>query len=311
MSSITTATTYTFKSPYSGLLKRNSQLYSNKLRNGNSLCKIYPNENFLKKEYQYSFNVTRDNFTKSTIVHCQMSSPLGFRLNPISINFENNGGNYYMLLMYDKKELRLTKQSSFHFLLDNNNVVTLTADTNPVDGVCRFQLSNLDMDHLGSASFVQWRITNNEGLILKEGENLCCFDTDDPTNTTKKLSLDVFQNFIKDFIKKVEDSLSEEELINMKSSRSEVEESCYVYLMIDTTNNFHKIGISNNPKYREHTLQSDKPTIELICAKEYPSRAIAEAIESALHRAYAGKRIRGEWFNLELSDIETIKQTLK
>ena len=311
MSSTTPTTTYTFKSPYSGLLKRNSNLYSNKLRNGISLCKIYPDENLLKKEHQYSFNVTKDNFTKSTIVSCQMSSPLGFHLNSISINFENNGGYYYMLLLYDKKELRLTKQCSFHFLLDNNNVVSLTADTNPVEGVCRFQLSDLDMDNLGAANFKQWRITNSEGLVLKEGENLCCFDTDDPTNTTKKISLDVFQNFIKDFIKKVEDSLSEEELINMKNSRSEVEESCYVYLMIDTTNNFHKIGISNNPKYREHTLQSDKPTIELICAKEYPSRVIAEAIESALHRAYAGKRIRGEWFNLNLSDIEAIKQTLK
>lgn len=27
------------------------------------------------------------------------------------------------------------------------------------------------------------------------------------------------------------------------------QESCYVYLMIDTTNNFHKIGISNHPRY--------------------------------------------------------------
>ena len=79
---------------------------------------------------------------------------------------------------------------------------------------------------------------------------------------------------------------------------------CYVYLMIDTTNNFYKIGISNNPRYREHTLQSDKPTIELICAKEYPTRAIAEAIESALHRVYGNKRIRGEWFNLDSSDVE-------
>ena len=81
--------------------------------------------------------------------------------------------------------------------------------------------------------------------------------------------------------------------------------------MIDTTNNFHKIGISNNPRYREHTLQSDKPTIELLCAKEYPSRIIAESIEAALHKAYANKRIRGEWFNLEPVDIEEIKQTLK
>jgi hypothetical protein len=76
--------------------------------------------------------------------------------------------------------------------------------------------------------------------------------------------------------------------------------------MIDTINNFHKIGISNNPKYREHTLQSDKPTIELLCAKEYPSRDIATAIESSLHKVYAPKRIRGEWFNLNEKDTKDI-----
>lgn len=72
-----------------------------------------------------------------------------------------------------------------------------------------------------------------------------------------------------------------------------------------------QIGISNNPRYREHTLQSDKPTIELLCAKEYPSRAIAEAIEASLHKVYANKRIRGEWFNLDDVDVYNIRQTLQ
>lgn len=88
------------------------------------------------------------------------------------------------------------------------------------------------------------------------------------------------------------------------------EEACYVYLMWDTTNGFHKIGISNNPRYRERTLQSEKPTIELLKAKQYPTRLIAEAIEAALHKAYADKRLRGEWFNLSPSDIEHILETL-
>ena len=92
--------------------------------------------------------------------------------------------------------------------------------------------------------------------------------------------------------------------VNKKDSK------CYVYLMIDLTNKFYKIGISNNPRYREHTLQSDKPTIELICAKEYPTRSIAEAIESSLHKVYANKRIRGEWFNLTEDDVKVISKTL-
>lgn len=88
------------------------------------------------------------------------------------------------------------------------------------------------------------------------------------------------------------------------------EEACSVYLMVDTTNGFHKIGISNKPKYREKTLQSEKPTIELICAKQFPSRTIAEAFESALHKAYANKRLRGEWFNLSEEDVNNLKATL-
>lgn len=100
----------------------------------------------------------------------------------------------------------------------------------------------------------------------------------------------------------IEDSIPEE--ISPK------DEACYVYLMWDTTNGFHKIGISNNPKYRERTLQSEKPTIELLKAKQYPTRMIAEAIESALHKAYADKRLRGEWFNLSPEDIEHIIETL-
>ena len=81
--------------------------------------------------------------------------------------------------------------------------------------------------------------------------------------------------------------------------------------MQDMATCFFQIGISNHPKYREHTLQSEKPTIELICAKQYPSRAIAEAIESALHKAYTEKRLRGEWFILDSKDICDIVLTLK
>jgi len=36
------------------------------------------------------------------------------------------------------------------------------------------------------------------------------------------------------------------------------------YLMIDEQNNYYKIGRSNNPNYRESTLQSEKPLIKLL-----------------------------------------------
>ena len=86
---------------------------------------------------------------------------------------------------------------------------------------------------------------------------------------------------------------------------------CYVYLMRDNTNGYHKIGISNKPEYREKTLQSEKPSIEMLACKKFPTRKIAEAIESALHTAYSQQRVRGEWFNLDDVDVAVIIETLK
>lgn len=86
---------------------------------------------------------------------------------------------------------------------------------------------------------------------------------------------------------------------------------CYVYIMKDTSNGYHKIGISNTPEYRERTLQSEKPTIEMLACKKFPTRKIAEAIESALHTAYSQQRLRGEWFNLTDADVAAIIETLK
>ena len=99
---------------------------------------------------------------------------------------------------------------------------------------------------------------------------------------------------------------------NKKQKNSKIQfDPCYVYLMYDSKNGYHKIGISKTPKYREKTLQSEKPTIDLVCSKEYPSRKIAEAIESALHKAFEENRIRGEWFELSDADVTILKETLK
>jgi hypothetical protein len=103
------------------------------------------------------------------------------------------------------------------------------------------------------------------------------------------------------------DSIREED---KKDEPTWKESSCFVYLMKDESNGFYKIGISNKPEYRERTLQSEKPTIVLLKSKEFPTRTIAEAIESALHKAYGEKRLRGEWFELDGKDVENIVVTL-
>ena len=87
--------------------------------------------------------------------------------------------------------------------------------------------------------------------------------------------------------------------------------NCFVYLMQDSANGYYKIGISNNPTYRERTLQSEKPSIEMIASKRFPNRKIAMAIESALHNTYSQQRVRGEWFNLTEADVAAIIETLK
>ena len=99
-------------------------------------------------------------------------------------------------------------------------------------------------------------------------------------------------------------------LTNDLKDDDKVNEPCYLYLMKDFNTGYYKIGISNSPKHREKTLQSEKPTIEMICNKKYVSRRMAHSFEQALHKTFGDKRIRGEWFDLDISDVEEVKSTL-
>ena len=80
------------------------------------------------------------------------------------------------------------------------------------------------------------------------------------------------------------------------------EPDTYLYLMQDKVNGFIKIGISKDPKYRERTLQSEKPTIELLDAWLGSKKD-----EIDLHRTFAENRVRGEWFNLDQWEILSIR----
>jgi hypothetical protein len=81
----------------------------------------------------------------------------------------------------------------------------------------------------------------------------------------------------------------------------------YTYLMVDERSNLIKIGKSDNPKYRESTLQSEQPLTRLIFAWKTASDE-----ETKLHSYFAKKRVRGEWFRLEPLDIAfVISEALK
>ena len=76
-----------------------------------------------------------------------------------------------------------------------------------------------------------------------------------------------------------------------------------VYVMIDKNTGYYKIGRSKNPEYRERTLQSEKPTIEMLFNhKARPND------ETYLNNHFRTKRIRGEWFDLKGSDLNEIKR---
>ena len=82
--------------------------------------------------------------------------------------------------------------------------------------------------------------------------------------------------------------------------------SIFVYIMHDIKTGAYKVGISNDPKYRESTLQSEKPSIELIWKSAQVIKN-AKKLETKIHEHFYLKRLRGEWFELDSEDIETIK----
>jgi len=75
-----------------------------------------------------------------------------------------------------------------------------------------------------------------------------------------------------------------------------------VYVMIDKNTGYYKIGRSSNPLKREKTLQSEKPTIELLF--HHDARI---SNEKELHDMFNNKRVRGEWFDLNGSDLSVIR----
>jgi len=71
------------------------------------------------------------------------------------------------------------------------------------------------------------------------------------------------------------------------------------YIMKDSHNNLYKIGKSINPRVRERTLQSEKPSIKIV-------KVFDKDIERKLHKDYSKHRVRGEWFELNKIQVKYI-----
>lgn len=291
-----------------------------KIYQGYHLYTIYKSlDAFQKSIFPTKFVTGKDAFTKKPYIKATLygGDKYGFRFGSTYFRFEYVNNKHILNVDFCSKSIQFSKKHSLHLLLEDGTVLRISDFKKPIkysqnnisylniNMTTSTTLSDQDVVILSSRKVTKWQLINEEGAILE------CMDFPSRIDHLMSFHRTVFLDFFVKYLSLYKD-------IKINTYDEEIEEFtekdngiCYVYLMVDTTNNFHKIGISNNPKYREHTLQGEKPTIELLCAKEYPTRVIAEAIESALHKAFASKRIRGEWFKLSTSDIENIKQTLK
>lgn len=89
---------------------------------------------------------------------------------------------------------------------------------------------------------------------------------------------------------------------NEKIIDSDESKTKKIYLILDSTNNLIKIGQSFNPKLREKTLHGVSPNWDLITTWIAPI-----SVEKELHEKFKVKRKRGEWFDLNFSDLKEIK----
>lgn len=91
-----------------------------------------------------------------------------------------------------------------------------------------------------------------------------------------------------------------------KPTKEKIKKAGWVYLMSDSVTGKTKIGFSNSPKYREKTLQAEKPSIDLLIAWKGTIND-----EQHLHKMFEHCRVRGEWFDLTEADIKTIYSTFE
>lgn len=238
----------------------------------------------------------------------------------IIVSLELKNSIPYIVFSVDSKKIRLSNGDSIdmqfmgidgsktvlNFPITRNHIEKKVS--NVYDNSFYCELSQDDISCMMNKDCVSWRVRFGKQpfmSVVGSNESIWC---------PKEYAGDVFRKYASQFMELIEELQNEYTITFSSNSNGKqtvaINETCSVYLMVDTTNGYFKIGISNDPEYREHTLQSEKPTIEKLCAKEYPNRSIASAIESALHKAYESKRLRGEWFALDADDVNAIIATL-
>jgi hypothetical protein len=301
-----------------------------KIKQKDLIYKTYENKaDWLNNEFENEPLIIEDNFTENKIIKWKKVSSIESTQGIISKSLENNllfsfSFNYlnskdYIVFQYSSKEMQLSKGDSISFIFEGNEVVEFIISENPYK-ILNTYLKNqfetkcfINYDDLlifKEKKYLNWKIrissTNREIIGGKEGyfkylnyQNLIIV-----INKLAKDYMILINQLIPNYVPNKKENLS------INETEVKTNDICFVYLMVDKINLYYKIGISNNPEWREKTLQSEKPTIELIAAKKFVSRVIALSFEKALHNSYSKSRIRGEWFNLNEKEVDDLKTTL-
>ena len=311
-----------------GFIHRPMELYS--LEKGDLMYSIRDtDEQRIEELFKNHSNIILDEFTNSTIINWwSVSSGYPNREGVItksddfntdflfSFNFIED--NDYIVFQFNPKQIKPKQFDKVSFLFENGEQVLFELSTNPIqsknskkENILEYKsiITNSELHLFATSNFKKWKISlvSDKRDIL--GGNISGCESYHGENNIK-IAIKKFANDYIDLVKETIPNYQPTILNETTEFKEKITEMCFVYLMHDTSNDYYKIGISNNPSYRERTLQSEKPTIEVIISKKFPVRKIAESIEKALHETYSEKRLRGEWFELDFIDVGHIKQTL-
>lgn len=284
----------------------------------------------VEQKYINEPKIIIDDFTNSTIIKWQKVSSkytgsqgvITKSDNSIvdflfSFNYINN--NDFIVFQFNPKQISPKQFDKVLFLFENGEQIEFELTTNPISfkddenrRILEYRgiITKSELELFASTKFKKWKIS----LMGDKREVLGGIISGNDFYLGKNNIQIVIKKFANDYIDIVKKKIPNHKPLEFKQDEQINDISndyCFVYLMHDTTNGYYKIGISNNPQYRERTLQSEKPTIEKIISKKFPVREMAETIEKALHDMYSEKRLRGEWFELDMKDVEIIKETLK
>jgi len=236
-----------------------------------------------------------------------------------TFSFNNIDEKDFIIFQFYSKEIMLSKEDVVSFLFTDNRIISFIIKSSSYKAYHPYieklfenkvQITDDELQHFEMQQFLKWKI-----ILKKQNQEIIGGNEGSYQYQTHKNLTIVINKFAKEYRELVRSEIPNYMPLLQRdtlliSNENIVSEECYVYLMIDTNNHYNKIGISNKPEWREKTLQSEKPTIELLAYKKFVSRKMASSFEKALHDTYANKRIRGEWFQLDTKDIEEIKITL-